>query len=159
MFKQDKEPIIKIWNWRHPIRSLKRSIHRIKYGWCDIDIWNLDHYLASVISSTLIELANTAHGYPGTDKFDTPEKWENALKIHAYLLRRASDWENWPNPHRDEYMNSISFKNDGNRVLIISDEVLRDKYFKQEQINFDEAKSSIGKVFTFIGDNYYSLWD
>jgi len=44
--------------------KLKNFILRGKNGWCPEDTWNLDCYLAKVISETTAYLAKTTHGAP-----------------------------------------------------------------------------------------------
>ena len=56
--------------------KLKNFILRGKNGWCPEDTWNLDVYLAKVISETTSYLAKTVHGFPRELTF---KRWKDIL--------------------------------------------------------------------------------
>lgn len=57
--------------------KLKNFFLRGKNGWCPEDTWNLDIYLARVISETTKYLAKTTHGFPPELTF---KRWKEILK-------------------------------------------------------------------------------
>lgn len=58
-------------------RKIKSFIQRGRRGWADEDTWDLDCYLAKVISETTKHLAKNTNSYP-TDL--TPQEWTKILK-------------------------------------------------------------------------------
>jgi len=58
-------------------KNMKNFILRGKNGWCPEDTWNLDWYLAKVISETTGYLSRTIHGFPPELTF---KKWKGILK-------------------------------------------------------------------------------
>lgn len=68
------------------MRGFKYAAQRIRKGWCESDVWNLDLYLESIIIDTLRQLADVSHGYPGNDEFPTFESWQNWLRETADMI-------------------------------------------------------------------------
>jgi len=81
--------------WFENIKQFFRNLHfayqRIKYGYCDWDMWCMDTHILSLLADMLDDLATNSHAYPGIAPFDTYEKWQSALYINAYKLRVALD--------------------------------------------------------------------
>lgn len=96
--------------------DFKCCVQRIKNGFCDRDIWNINSWFLNVIPDMLDELKNTAHGFPsrflkkndGTDTDEDidsgAEKWNKILARMAFLFREANE-ENCQrkNPYDEEY--------------------------------------------------------
>lgn len=157
----NKYRLVKFWSWKHPIQSIKWAIHRIRYGWCDADIWNVDMYLSKIIPACLTRLSETTHGYPGTPPYTTSEAWENALKIHGSLLYEAYNYEQWANPYREDYEKALekTWKvKDGIWTSDVPAELTK-KYLEQETTNYTEASRVVKDTFNWIGENFFHLWD
>lgn len=45
-------------------RNIKYAYQRIRYGYCDKDVWSIDWWFLSVVPNMLEDLKNTAHSYP-----------------------------------------------------------------------------------------------
>lgn len=68
--------------------ALRDCYHRIRYGFCPSDVFDMDNYLARLLPAMLRQLAD-GYGYPGDDEFPTHEAWasylnECASNIEAY---------------------------------------------------------------------------
>ena len=68
--------------------ALRDCYHRIRYGFCPSDVFDMDSYLARLLPAMLRQLAD-GYGYPGDDEFPTNEAWtsylnECASNIEAY---------------------------------------------------------------------------
>lgn len=61
-------------------RKIKWSYQRIRYGFCDRDLWSLDYTLANYIAATVTSLDEKRMGYPG---HITDEEWGQILKSIA----------------------------------------------------------------------------
>jgi len=59
-----------------PIWRLKMWYQRIKWGWCDEDVWGLGHHLAEVIAGSLKQLKRNQRGHPA--QF-TEKQWNEIL--------------------------------------------------------------------------------
>lgn len=73
---------------RHIGYALRDCYHRIRYGFCPSDVYDMDDYLAKLLPAMLHQLAE-GYGYPGDDEFPTHEAWASYLKecasnIEAY---------------------------------------------------------------------------
>lgn len=143
------------------IRFPKRVYQRIKYGFCDIDTWDVENYLDSVLPNILDYLGDNFQGYPGVKPFDTPEKWEEALHSAAEKIRTASMWEEWENPFREEWDNYIieKFSNRGSWVKDEEFNSLRENYLAKEMKNYDESVAMRNEALDFIKENYNRLID
>jgi hypothetical protein len=67
---------------------IRRFIQRGRRGWSEMDAWSLDLYLARVMSESIGYLAENGHTYPGTDQWETPEKWQAHLRDLSQRLTR-----------------------------------------------------------------------
>lgn len=73
-------------------RKIKWSYQRIKYGYCDKDIWNLDYTLANYIAATVTRLEEKRAGYPGKI---TDEEWSQILKSIATDFYMSVDGDDY----------------------------------------------------------------
>ena len=80
-------------------RKIKWMFQRAERGYCDRDIWNLDYTLGSYIAATVIRLAETTHGYPGTI---TEKEWDEILRDIAEKFYVGVNEDCWENPYEDE---------------------------------------------------------
>lgn len=90
-------------NWRDNIelffRHFKWAYQRATKGFCDMDTWSLDNSILNYLSGTIEQLADTCHGYPGDDRFPTPESWDKFLREMAndfYRANEANDYYDHP---------------------------------------------------------------
>lgn len=86
-----------------PFMDIKAFIQRGKRGYADCDCWNLDEYFFSVMPNALENLADNAHGFPGSmiefnKKLGNPPGseeefalWQSILRYIAFCLREASE--------------------------------------------------------------------
>ena len=57
-FENPKE---KFKRWR---RNIRFAYQRIKYGYCDSDVWSIDLWFLNVMPGMLQHLKDTTHSYP-----------------------------------------------------------------------------------------------
>lgn len=85
----------------HPIRGLrikfkqiKWAFQRIAHGFADIDVWNVDIWLANVLPDMLDQLANDSDGYPASEEFPTYFSWVVWLRERAKQIRSYNESDN-----------------------------------------------------------------
>ena len=110
-------PIKHVKRWG---RNIKHSYQRIKYGYCDCDVWSIDWWFLNVVPNMLEDLKETTHGYPcmpnnfsqalvGTgapEEVDEEgmERWKDILSEMIFLFREANeDTCTKKNPYEEEY--------------------------------------------------------
>lgn len=101
------------WRFENPIHFCKRmaknvkySYQRIRYGYCDRDIWSIRDWFLAVIPNMLDDMADNLHGFPSSYSPDcidvhsiqmedssrnSLEEWKDTLKHMAFLLREAGE--------------------------------------------------------------------
>ena len=138
---------------QHPIRTIKDLwidikyfCHRGKYGWADIDWFNMDNHLLHLIPDMLDQLAEKSYGYQENfvnadgNKVEnmTPEDWKN------YLLEITQHFRN-----ADEDQTPIE-----NNIL---DD--RQAWFKKACEISEWRLKEVQKGLKMLGDNFFQLWD
>ncbi len=97
-------PVEKFNRWR---RNIKFAYQRIRYGYCDSDVWSIDYWFLKVMPGMLQQLKETTHGYPcfqgsishsacGNDVSEDidktgAKKWDDILSKMIFLLNEAND--------------------------------------------------------------------
>lgn len=91
-----------------PIGHIKWFVQRGVRGYSDRDLWSLDYYLSSVLSKSLIQLADTTHGHPcrateersdgaglNCEGCKCAELWDTELRENAdkFRLMHEDDWD------------------------------------------------------------------
>lgn len=108
-----ENPVEKLTRWG---RNLRYMYQRVRYGYCDRDIWMMDDWFLSVIPNMLDELKQTRHGFPSAllDEQDmNPDKeanercdkeWGRILSEMAHCFREANERTcTRKNPYEDEW--------------------------------------------------------
>lgn len=100
-FENPKE---KFKRWK---RNIRFAYQRIKYGYCDSDIWSIDYWFLNVMPGMLQQLKDTTHSYPcfqgsishalcengmseDTDN-EGVKQWEAILSEMIFLLNEANE--------------------------------------------------------------------
>lgn len=82
-----------LWNtWKHPFVF---AYQRVTRGYADCDVWNLDRFLADIISRSVKTLKEKQCGHPAQL---TEEKWNKVLEDIALGFSQVSEGC----PDRDE---------------------------------------------------------
>ncbi len=55
-------------------------------GWAHQDTWDLNLILARRLGAQLTNLAETTNGWPGPEKYDSPQAWDRALRSAGTAL-------------------------------------------------------------------------
>ena len=108
-----ENPVEKLTRWS---RNLRYMYQRVRYGYCDRDIWMMDDWFLSIIPNMLDELNRTRHGFPSAlldeqnmnqDKEANErgdKEWGRILSEMSYCFREANDRTcTRKNPYEDEW--------------------------------------------------------
>ena len=155
---------LNVWDYKDPcrwyrfdrkiktfFRKIKWSWQRAKYGYCDMDLWNLDHTLGNYIASTVNELANRTHGHPITT---TEEKWGEILRTIAqdfYFGVNEDCWEN-------EFERFLTYETTYDK-MDPDEKTNWDKWFKREAQTADIMAEHLQRGFDNLIEWYPHLWD
>jgi len=136
--------------------NLKNAWMRITRGWCYTDLWDMNDYLTNIIIDMFRNLAYGAHGYPGVEPFETPEKWTSWLYYIAGELEVSKE-ENYErrNEYYDEYVKQFEDKNWASRESTEIDRL----YFARDKELAAEAKERRTKALMGIVQFWDYLWD
>lgn len=160
------------YNLRHFFRTLKWGWQRMTRGYADVDVWWLGDYVQELLSKSIVQLAQTCHGYPGRDEWDTPEKWEAFLLEMAEHFKKGINIDadvNFPDPYFDELYGMATYSprrtEEGNAVMEVTyedkerAEELHEKWrhFLKEQCEAVDNESQKG--FEMLAKSIRSLWD
>ena len=155
---------LNVWDYKEPchwyrfdrkiktfFRKIKWSWQRAKYGYCDMDLWSLDHTLGNYIASTVNELANRTHGHPITT---TEEKWDEILRTIAqdfYFGVNEDCWEN-------EFERFLTYETTYDK-MDPDEKANWDKWFKREAQTADIMAEHLQRGFDNLIEWYPHLWD
>lgn len=113
----------------------KSANRRVRFGLAYCDTWNFDSFLLGIIIRGLRQLADTSHGYPGYEPFDTFEKWQ------TYLLDLADKFEL------------------ASRYIYDEDDYW-ETHTQQESIaRQEQGEKLLKEAFSELAENLTSMWD
>ena len=164
------------WKWMKDLYwNMRNFIHRGRYGYAYVDVWNFCDWYPRVGAAALEYLALHKSGYPGVKPWDTPEAWEEYLHYLSKRLKRCADSQDICfGEERNEYAEEFheAFKNltyhekhhDDGSVTTWRDETeefkaLRDKYFAREREIQKTDQEYIEQTYKWIGEDLGRLWD
>jgi hypothetical protein len=107
-----------------------------------------------------IHLARHGSAYPGTEPFETPEKWHDHLYNLAAKLRKYANFETATedeNEYWPEYREKVLYK--GSLNLTEDEKDLRAKYYAREREIFEDLQRETEETFALIGKYLYKYWD
>ncbi len=134
----------------HPILAIKMIAknvkwrrQRVKYGFCDYDVYDFDLYLTSLIPNMLNNLYEHTNGWNPFD-FDTFEDWQNALKNVIMEFDKTNSGHSVNYNKYADLCDSEHFKNADHNALYAEESA---KIMNRIDKNRAEAFSSLNKIF------------
>lgn len=149
------------WKWFKELWWNIRSAHdRMIKGYCYSDWANFDTWFKQIVSDMLRHMAMHSYGYPGTEPFETPEKWASWLHRMSDQLRKCID-ENEGNEYYQPFIDLL-MKNP--QTILTKKETeeekeLRKKYYERSIEVAKEQKELFNKTMKEIVENFDCLWD
>ena len=71
-------------------RNFKFCLQRIRRGWSDADVWNMDTWFVNVVPDMLRSLADNTHSFP-IEFVEQYKNYELASQMWQYTLRGMAD--------------------------------------------------------------------
>lgn len=147
-------------NFRVFFRQFKWAYQRVTRGYCDYDIWDMDTYLSQLLADGIRHLADTTHGYPGTDEFPTYESWRDYLYKISDLLNYSLG--ELPNEYEEAWL--AKWKEKGLDFINHSDETpeekeITEKYLDKEKENDNLKIEAQNEALKMIYHIFGNLWD
>lgn len=110
-------------------RNMKYAYQRIKYGYCDQDVWSIDWWFLNIVPNMLQDLRETTDGFPsGVEDMD---EWDSILAEMIFYLREANeDTCQKKNPYEEQYRadrREFNAKYDGGEKLKTAEEKAEEK--------------------------------
>ena len=87
--------------------DVRYSWQRIRYGYCEYDLWSIDRWFLDIMPRMLEEHKATRHGSPVVNEADTgsdealTKAWDEILDRMIFLFREASE-ETCTNKYREQ---------------------------------------------------------
>lgn len=151
----------------HPLRFFKEvgwniqsAYKRITKGYADVDWINFSEWFVNIVPQMLREMAMYGHGYPGTEPFETPEKWNSWLHRMADQLTYLQD-ENNGNEYTQAYLDQI-MKNPNHSLFedaTPEEKEIKDKYLKRSLEVYEEHKQLFQETMKELLEYWECLWD
>ena len=159
--------ITHFWLWFRELgQNIRAAFQRIRRGYADRDIFNLDQWLLTILPAMLRQYAEDP--YVGCPIDLTREQWTMYVKTLANRLEGLQDdWSTSKNEYDDEYSKLLEqrlvVKQDNNfcTVTCEQDEVLQDLNKKWNERCKELAQlqqEETEKVFLELAKNLYQLW-
>ena len=154
------------WRWIHDIYwNFRNFIHRGKYGFAYVDVWNFCDWWPQVAASALKYMAENGLGYPGAEPYDTPERW----RAHLLALAGELEWcaeindicytdDHEMNEYRKTFEKMME-RCDIENALTEEEKEIRKKYFDREQEIRNELAEKRARIFADIGRNLGQYWN
>lgn len=155
--------------FRNIYNPIKWAYQRVKYGWCDRDLWNMDCWFLDVIIPMLKRFKEIKHGYPANM---TLEQWNSI--VDEMIMHFENCDENNPINHNekwDRYFNLMTkdYQND-NTVdnfldmcntdpCTVGQQEAKEEWLTREQAIYDFRKKEREQAFKMFCEYFESLWD
>lgn len=167
--------LIHPWKWWKDLYwNIRNFIHRGKYGYAYVDVWNFCDWYPRVGAEAIRYLAHHNSGYPGIKPWDTPEKWREYLEYLANRLQRCADSQDILfGAERNEYEDELdeimkrrekrTENEDGSitisHILTPEEEEIRKKYWKRKEEIYAADQQYIADTYRMLADDLGRLWD
>ena len=158
-------------------RNLRHSYQRVKYGYCDRDVWSIDWWFLNVVPNMLEDLRDTTHSYPVefanshnvkkiNDKGEPDagaQKWDAVLREMIHLFREANkETCSMKNPYQNEYDKYLMQNYDlekGKQHENKEYDALAKLYLEEEAEICEYREKCKNKALALFSKWFWDLWD
>ena len=149
------------WRWfRELYWNIRNAYCRTTKGYCNIDWMNFDMWFKHIAPQMLRDIAMHGHAYPGSEPFDTPEKWKSWLHRMADQITYCQDEDNG-NEYAQLYLDEL-MKNQSRSLFndkTPEEKELFEKYYKRSLEVAEEHKQLFEKTMKELVEHWDCLWD
>lgn len=143
------------------MRKIKWSLQKIKRGYSDKDVWNIDLWFLDIMPRMLNQLKKTTHSAPlikGTTEITCHDKWKEILDRMIFLLNEMDEDKcSYKNPFEEEFNHYIKEKYSGH--LKKSNGDLEKLFYGEEKNKWNYINSCKQEFFDLFSKYFYDLWD
>ena len=150
-------------------RRIKWAYQRIKYGWCDRDLWNLDCWFLDVIVPMLKRFKEIKHGHPASM---TEEQWNNILDEMIMHFENCDEnnpvnhndkWDKYYNLMTKDYQNGDDVENlltmCNTEPCTVGQQEAKDEWLAKEQEIYNFRLTEREQAFKMFCEHFENLWD
>ena len=147
------KPLERIKWW---IRREKFKWQRARWGFSSYDVWDMDHYLAELISEMLLYKAKFGMSHPWDM---SPEDWQQWLIDTAAMFKEyGRDF-----PESEEYKAFCAakktIKNKDGSITVEYDEELSKAWLEREKTESEYCMCKLRMGLERLGEKFWELWD
>lgn len=141
-------------NIRQFFRNIKFAYQRITRGYCDRDVWDLDHYYSELFYQTINKLAEETYTYPAEYTF---EGWQDYLREMAQHFKNSQEWNENEinNTIKEHFNNMIKFKESESEEY----ENAKNKWLKLEIEAAKYREDELNAGIDMLKKSFNNLWD
>ena len=146
--------------------NIRNFIHRGRYGFAYVDVWNFCEWYPRVAANALCYLAEHGSGYPGYEPWETTEKWKQYLYELACKLEHCANaqdicFHEGANEFEDAFHSMMEIAREKNIDINEIPEYtsIKEKYFAREHELSEIDGKFIENTYKELGANLSRLWD
>ena len=169
------------------IRNIQFAYQRIRYGFCESDVWEINRWFMNVVPAMLDDLRESALDYPGcllsignginkltyipdqNEEDAAVEKWNAILKQMAFYIREADEAHcSQKNPYENQaHMTAEEFRKkygESGEKMKISEEVekeygeMKEKYLDEENKIWLYRDACKNRGLQMFQEWFWDLW-
>jgi len=149
------------WKWLRDVYwNIRNFWHRGRYGFAYVDVWNWCNWWPNVGAAALRYMAEHGSGYPGTEPWETPEKWREFLITQADNLDKAAKSCDFLGcDDENEYAEAFHKLHKEFKDLTVEEKILKQKYWNRTNELQNRYARWRANLFENIGRNLDRYWD
>ena len=138
------------------IRREKFKWQRVRWGFSSYDTWDMDHYLAELISEMLLYKAKFGISNFSSMSMEESQQW--LIDTAAMFKEYGRDF-----PESEEYKAFRAAKkrirNEDGSITVECDEELSKAWLEREKIESEYRMCKVRMGLERIGEKFWELWD
>lgn len=136
-------------------RRAKYARQRVRWGFSEYDVWDLDYYLADLLKDMFAYFAKHHMSHP----YDvTPEEWQQTLINISECF--AQYGRELPTPAYDAYSAAVTrTKNEDGSITVESPNELLEAWREEEREQYEYKMQKLKEGFDLLYKWYPNLWD
>ena len=141
-------------------RNIKYSYQRIKYGYCERDLWDLRDFYLMLFYNSLDDFKKDLYGAPveffDENKENATEDWENYISEMAQHFYNADEFNEARVNEYDDIATPL-FKFDEENTP--EEKEVINKWLAREKELYEWRHNELMKGFSMLVEHFEELWD